>query len=99
MKPVSDDDDVMVITQQGMVVRTPVKSVRAQSRNTQGVRIISLSEGDKVVSIAVVEHEEEDEKAGAAPYIAEENNAEQVNGNGNEAETPDNENPETNTAE
>lgn len=88
MKPVSDKDDVMVITQEGMVVRTPVKSVRSQSRNTQGVRIISLSANDKVVSIAVVEHEDDDEKTSAAP-IAETSIPEQPNGNNDTTAAPE----------
>ncbi|MBI1849813.1 MAG: DNA gyrase subunit A [Planctomycetes bacterium] len=58
---VSDDDDIMVITQQGMIVRTPVRGMRAIGRNTQGVTIMKLDEGDLVVSVARVVREDEAE--------------------------------------
>ena len=56
---VSDRDDVMIITSKGMVVRCAVKGIRATGRSTQGVRIIRLAKGDKVVSVARVIKEEE----------------------------------------
>jgi DNA gyrase subunit A len=49
---VMDDDEVMVITQEGMVVRCPVKDIRKSGRSTQGVRLISLNGSDKVTSVA-----------------------------------------------
>ena len=49
---VSDDHELMVITQNGMILRTPVSTVRTIGRNTQGVRLIQLEEGDKVVAAA-----------------------------------------------
>src|SRR5262249_50598601 len=57
---VHDDDDIMVITQQGMIVRTPVRGMRAIGRNTQGVTIMRLDEGDLVVSVARVVREDEE---------------------------------------
>ena len=54
MKTVSDDDDLMLITQQGMVVRTSVKQISIIGRATQGVRIMNPREGDRVVAAAVV---------------------------------------------
>jgi DNA gyrase subunit A len=55
--PVRDTDDIMLITAQGMVNRTHVREIRVVGRNTQGVRIMNLSEGDKIASIAKVAQE------------------------------------------
>jgi len=49
---VTDDDDLIVMTRAGKVVRTPVKGVRVLSRQAKGVRIISINKGDSVVSVA-----------------------------------------------
>jgi DNA gyrase subunit A len=59
--PVRDSDDIMLITIQGMVNRTHVSEIRVVGRNTQGVRIMNLSEGDKIASIAKIAREEEAE--------------------------------------
>jgi DNA gyrase subunit A len=53
-----------LITEQGMVNRTHVREIRVIGRNTQGVRLMGLNEGDKIASIAKVAREEE-EPAGA----------------------------------
>src|SRR5712691_5257696 len=47
---VSDDDQVLIISEQGMIIRFPVGGVRSMGRNTQGVRLINIEEGDKVVA-------------------------------------------------
>lgn len=60
LKSVNDKDEVMIITQNGMVVRCPVKDIRTVGRNTQGVRIIRLGQKDKVSSIASVVKKEEE---------------------------------------
>ena len=66
LKVVRESDDVMLITQGGMVIRTSVKSIRVQGRNTQGVKLITLDAGDKLVALARVAQEENgDEDAGA----------------------------------
>jgi DNA gyrase subunit A len=49
---VCEDDDIILTTAEGKMIRTPVSQIRAIGRNTQGVRIISLSEGDRVVDVA-----------------------------------------------
>jgi len=58
LKLVSDSDELMLITQSGMVVRCPIKDIRTTGRAAQGVRIIRLSGKDKVASIAKVVKEE-----------------------------------------
>jgi DNA gyrase subunit A len=55
---VRDDDDIVLMTAQGMVNRTHVSEIRVVGRNTQGVRVMNLNEGDRIASIAKVAHEE-----------------------------------------
>jgi DNA gyrase subunit A len=55
---VHDDEDIMLITTQGMVNRTHVHEIRVVGRNTQGVRIMNLNEGDKIASLAKIAREE-----------------------------------------
>jgi DNA gyrase subunit A len=62
---VRDGDDIMLITTQGMVNRTHVDEIRVIGRNTQGVRIMNLNEGDKIASIAKVAQEDGDAAAQA----------------------------------
>jgi DNA gyrase subunit A len=63
---VTDLDDVVVITRQGLLVRQPAVSISSYGRGTQGVRVVTLNEGDQVVSIArVVDREEDGAAAGA----------------------------------
>ncbi|MBL8732463.1 MAG: DNA gyrase subunit A [Planctomycetes bacterium] len=55
---VGDDDEVMMITKDGQIVRTKVSEISVIGRNTQGVRCISLNEGDRLVSVARIPQEE-----------------------------------------
>lgn len=57
---VRDTDDIMLITTQGMVNRTHVREIRIIGRNTQGVRVMNLREGDRIASIAKVAHEDDE---------------------------------------
>ncbi len=52
LKSVHDDDEVMIVTASGIIIRTGLEEVRAIGRNTAGVRMIRLGEGDKVVAVA-----------------------------------------------
>jgi DNA gyrase subunit A len=63
MKPVRDEDDLIMITQQGIVVRISCKDIRVMGRNTQGVRLIRLDDKDKLVALASVVKEEGEEPA------------------------------------
>jgi DNA gyrase subunit A len=58
-KTVTEQDDVMLITQEGMIVRCRVKDVRVTGRNAVGVRLIKLQGKDRVASVASVAHQEE----------------------------------------
>ena len=61
VRAVNGDEDLMVITHQGIVIRTPLGQVRIAGRNTQGVKIINLEGRQRVASIAIVAHEDEEE--------------------------------------
>ena len=61
MKVVNGEEDLLITTDRGIVIRTSLTSVARSGRNTQGVRIIRLDEGQKVASIAIVEPEVEEE--------------------------------------
>jgi DNA gyrase subunit A len=50
---VTDENELIITTEQGMTVRIPVRDIREQGRNTMGVRIMKLNEGDKVVSVTI----------------------------------------------
>jgi DNA gyrase subunit A len=58
LKMVSDNDELMVITQSGMFLRCPIKDIRTTGRSTQGVRLIKLDQKDRVSSVALVMAEE-----------------------------------------
>ena len=60
---VKGDDEIVVITAKGQLIRTPVKGISEVGRRTQGFKVISLENGDKVVSIAKHLAEEEEGKA------------------------------------
>ncbi len=50
--PVADDDQVMLVTDRGQVIRIPVDGIRIAGRNTQGVTLFDVAEGEHVVSVA-----------------------------------------------
>jgi len=54
IKPVTQDLDLMLITAKGMIIRTGLDDIRTIGRNTQGVRLINLKEGDSLVAAAVI---------------------------------------------
>lgn len=68
IKEVVDEDELMIVSQKGMIIRVPIKGVSVIGRATQGVRLKVLEEGDKVVDVArVVSEESEEEREVASP--------------------------------
>ena len=61
IKEVVDDDELMIVSQGGIIIRLPIASVRVLSRATQGVKLINLDKGDKVIDVARVVKSEEEE--------------------------------------
>ena len=83
VREVDDDVEVIIITMKGVVIRLPVRDLRIIGRNTQGVRLINVAEGDKVVDVSTVAvSEEEEETAQGEEGVASSNGAAQE-------ETPD----------
>ncbi|MBU4226930.1 DNA gyrase subunit A [bacterium] len=60
VKVVSEEDEIVLISQQGIVIRVPVKEIRHTGRCTQGVRVMNLAPEDKVASVALVSSEDVD---------------------------------------
>lgn len=63
LKAVTDKNDLMIITQSGTVIRTPVESIRVMGRATQGVRIINLRDSDSIGSVTTVNVNEESDNS------------------------------------
>ena len=59
-------DELMMITRQGIIIRSPVDQIRVIGRNTQGVRLINLGPKDAVMDVARVVKEDDDDVEGAA---------------------------------
>jgi DNA gyrase subunit A len=82
LKDVTDKHDLMIITQFGNILRSPVSALRVMGRATQGVRLINLRESDIIASVAcvLVTDEEVAEEAIEEKGISEENNNLEENG-------------------
>ncbi|MGH7854706.1 MAG: DNA gyrase subunit A [Candidatus Binatia bacterium] len=63
VQQVTADDQLMLISNKGKIIRMRIKDIRVIGRNTQGVRLIELEEGERVVSLARVAEKEEDDEA------------------------------------
>lgn len=73
IKEVTDDDDLMIITKNGIAIRIKVADLRVMGRNTQGVRLIRLNETDDIASVTRIIREEEEEdtnEAGDSPVAS-----------------------------
>lgn len=62
VKAVTGEEDIMIITAAGVLIRMPVEGISQTGRNTQGVRLIRLQEDQKVATVARIETEEEIEE-------------------------------------
>ena len=67
---VQESDEVLMITQQGMILRMPTSDVRAIGRATQGVRLIDIEADDLVVSVARLEKEDEPDSPVSTQAVA-----------------------------
>jgi DNA gyrase subunit A len=83
VKCAAESDDILIINSDGIVIRTRVQDIRVCGRASQGVTLIRMAEGQKVISVAVAPHEDEEEDS---PEAAEGETAE--NGAGPEASAP-----------
>ncbi len=71
VKEVVDDDELMIMSQKGLLIRLSIRDIKTIGRNTQGVRLIKLSSGDKVIDVARVMIKEEKEVEEAAEELEE----------------------------
>ena len=60
VKAVNGDEDVMIVSSSGIMIRTSLQNVGIYGRNTQGVRLINLTDDAKVTKVTLVDHEEEE---------------------------------------
>ncbi len=62
VRQVSDDDDLMIITRKGQIIRMKIAGVSVIGRNTQGVKLIGIEAGDKVTGVATLAEKESEEE-------------------------------------
>ena len=58
IKAVEETDDLMIINESGVTIRMPVTEIRVMGRKTQGVRLINLTDDDRIADIGVIKNEE-----------------------------------------
>ena len=59
IKSVTDNDDMMIMTEKGIAIRMSVNDIRVMGRATQGVRLINLKDNDRIASVAKAEKMDE----------------------------------------
>lgn len=69
LKPVTGNDDLIVVTDKGMIVRTHLEQISTIGRDTQGVKVVSLYEGHNVASIAIVPRDDDENENLDDDYI------------------------------
>ena len=79
---VIESDEIMLISDKGTLVRTRVEEVSVQGRNTQGVRLIRLKEGEKMVGLERVEEPDDIDEIEGFDTAASDTEADQANGDG-----------------
>lgn len=62
VRSVVDSDEIMLTSAAGKLIRTPIGDIRVIGRSTQGVRIMKLDDGDKVMAVSIIPEKDEDEE-------------------------------------
>ena len=62
MKVINPAQEIMMITAAGLIIRIDVDDISQYGRNAQGVKLMTLNDEDKVVSLAAIHHDEESDK-------------------------------------
>lgn len=78
VRVVDEDEDLILIADDGIIIRIRVSDVNVMSRYASGVRVMRLSEGSKVVTFAPAEHDEEEETEAVEQAVSEEADAAEV---------------------
>ena len=63
IKTVTDANDLMIITKEGITIRMAVSALRVMGRATQGVRLINIDDSDEIAAVTKVDHEDEVEES------------------------------------
>jgi DNA gyrase subunit A len=74
--PITVDEQLMMVTDQGKLIRTPVHDVRIASRNTKGVTLFKVADNEKIVSVAKLHEADDDEDDEDSASEVDEGNAE-----------------------
>jgi DNA gyrase subunit A len=90
VKEVLEEDEAMIITRNGIIIRCPVKSISVLGRPAKGVKLISLNEGDAVVDVTLIAGEKESEgEAGESDELDTEGTEEEEAGAEDSGEEPE----------
>ena len=88
IREVVDSDDVVVVTSNGIVIRQHASEIRVAGRNTQGVRLIRLDEGDKISDVAAVASDEEEVNGAVGEALASVSSSGEKKGKASSRENP-----------
>lgn len=81
---VTDDNDLMIINKSGLTIRIGLNTLRTLGRNTQGVSLIKLKNGDAIAAVSKIEHEEEEEETTENNEDVSENKSDETENNNEE---------------
>lgn len=89
MKNVTEDNDLLIITQSGLIIRMAVSDIAQSGRNTQGVKLINIRDNDSIASVSVVAKSEEDEQPAAPENGTAEGAHSETPAEGQDGQTPE----------
>lgn len=89
MKNVTEDNDLLIITQSGLIIRMAVSDIAQSGRNTQGVKLINIRDNDSIASVSVVAKSEEDEQPVAPENGTAEGTQSETPAEGQDGQTPE----------
>ena len=89
MKNVTEDNDLLIITQSGLIIRMAVSDIAQSGRNTQGVKLINIRDNDSIASVSVVAKSEEDEQPAAPENGTAEGTQSETPAEGQDVQTPE----------
>lgn len=89
MKNVTEDNDLLIITQSGLIIRMAVSDIAQSGRNTQGVKLINIRDNDSIASVSVVAKSEEDEQPAAPENGTDEGAQSETPAEGQDGQTPE----------
>ena len=89
MKNVTEDNDLLIITQSGLIIRMAVSDIAQSGRNTQGVKLINIRDNDSIASVSVVAKSEDDEQPAAPENGTDEGTQSETPAEGQDGQTPE----------